>query len=90
MKVTSSSGILKAICHNDSSYLLLFGNGKLQSLEISCELFLLLRNLSTSLPLNVSKLNKCRGCLLEEIWYDYFLLKEKEGVGEVIRSAARV
>ena len=37
MKVTSSSGILKAIYHNDSSYLLLFGNGKLQSFEISCE-----------------------------------------------------
>ena len=36
MNVTRNSGILKALYHN-RSYLLLFGNGKLQSFKISCE-----------------------------------------------------
>ena len=36
IKVTSSFGIFKVICHN-GSYLLLLGKRKLQSFEISCK-----------------------------------------------------
>ena len=43
MKVTSSSGIFKAIYYNDSN-ILLFGKRELQNFEISWEEFLLLWN----------------------------------------------
>ena len=40
MKITSSSGIYKAIYHYDSD-VLLFGKTKQQNFEISCKLFIL-------------------------------------------------
>ena len=64
MKITSSSEISKTIYHN-GSHLLLIGKSRWSDFKVSYKWFVLFWNKPCNL--NTSKLNKCRGCLLEEI-----------------------
>ena len=64
MKITSSSEISKTIYHN-GSHLLLIGKSRWSDFKVSYKWFFLFWNKPCNL--NTSKLNKCRGCLLEEI-----------------------
>ena len=72
MKITSSSEISKTIYHN-GSHLLLIGKSRWSDFKVSYKWFFLFWNKPCNLK--TSKLNKRRGCLLEEIvtGFEYIL-----------------